>query len=607
MAKRSYFQEVEEIALTWASVRDAKNNIDELSSSWISGSVFCIGSGGALCLARLWQSIHESHKLGIAKTITPYEFHHNPNKPDLVVLFSASGKNHDILDVCRVAISQNCKVLIFTIREKSPLVKLAKTYPNQVKIVLPNVAVPQDGFLAVNSTVAMGCMIAKIENHFWNVEGKLGDPICDAINDHTDFVVNNISGVDGRTIHIITSEWGKPAAVDFEARLAESGLTNCFVTDPRNFGHGRFIWLEKRNNSSQIVFFYEDQSKSLINRITRLIPDNIECIKITTKYKNSLGGIYLIARSILLFAAYAKNLDYDPGMPDVPDWGRKLHRLKIQSNFPKSNKNTVTKNPASLPAFTIPFSGIALDFDGTIVDTKKRYDSITGNMISQLERLLSMGLKIGVATGRGRSAYEALKKQIEKKYHKNLYVGLYNGTLVGKLDAPLPPPNQGWYLREHIERLIHSTEVDLSKISSRETQISIRGIAKKKIKEISNFISASLQDNSRYVKFCESAHSLDILPHWATKVTLVHALMDNINMNILCLGDQGQIGGNDEELLSWIPSISVGNQQPASNLCYWLGKDKELRESQGTLKILRNVVKEGDVFRLKTLDMDQSK
>lgn len=598
MAKRSYFIELQEINSTWNNVDKAIISFSDIDRKWFFGNIFCVGSGGALSLARLWQNVHESHGLGIAKTLTPYEFHYTHSKPDLVVLFSASGKNHDILEVFRAAIARGCRVLIFTTKEKSSLVKLAKSYPLDAKIISPQTKIPQDGFLAVNSTIAMSCLIAKLEEYLCGVAISKESPVQTAILDHNK-LTNDVEQITKKTVHIISSNWGSPAGLDFEARLAESGVSQCFLTDPRNLGHGRFIWLEKWQSISQMVLFYDDESKSLINRILKVIPENIKCYQIYSPFNKTLGAIYFLTRSILLFGAFARHFDNDPGKPSVPEWGRKLHRFKIANKFyGKGEISAPGKNISDLPVFNTAFSGVVLDFDGTVVDTKDRYLPIPDKIISQFERLLKNGIKIGIATGRGSSAYRALKKQISPEYHKSIYVGLYNGTLINSVAEELRKPTGVWHLRRIIDSLLDCADIESSKISSRKTQISIRKVTNKKIDELIHYLSSSLGQHSRYIKFCKSAHSLDIIPFWASKITLVQSLCDSLNSNILCIGDQGQIGGNDEELLSWTPSISVGSKQPASNQCYWLGKNREMREVTGTSVILESIIQMGKEFKI---------
>ncbi len=139
MAKRSYFEEVIEIADTWDKVCASAFIAPTFDAEWLTGTACCVGSGGSLSLAKLWQLIHEHHGLGIAKVVTPFEFCNSITFPDLVVIFSASGRNHDIINVLQVAKKNNCKVLIFTKTKNSSLTRLAKTHSNDTYILCPNV------------------------------------------------------------------------------------------------------------------------------------------------------------------------------------------------------------------------------------------------------------------------------------------------------------------------------------------------------------------------------------------------------------------------------------------------------------------------------------
>jgi hydroxymethylpyrimidine pyrophosphatase-like HAD family hydrolase len=258
-----------------------------------------------------------------------------------------------------------------------------------------------------------------------------------------------------------------------------------------------------------------------------------------------------------------------------------------------------------MPAFQIPFDGIVLDFDGTVVDTLKRTDPVSQEIILEFERLLKDGIKLGIATGRGKSAYNILKEQVQPEFHKNIFVGLYNGTLINCLGDDLIVPTQRWNLKNILDHLITEAEIEPASVFSRNTQISVRSLSKIKKEALTKFLRMRLGVDAKYVKFCVSAHSLDILPHWASKIALVQELSTSTTMKFLCIGDQGQVGGNDEELLMRQPAICVGDKQPASNYCFWLGKNEKYRESSGTTKILKSIVKEKELFRLSMFDFGE--
>src|SRR3546814_12869040 len=63
---------------------------------------------------------------------------------------------------------------------------------------------------------------------------------------------------------------------------------------------------------------------------------------------------------------------------------------------------------------------------------------------AELERLHRAGLKIGIATGRGGSAGESLRRALPACVHSSVLMGYYNGGFLQTLDiyiehAPSPP------------------------------------------------------------------------------------------------------------------------------------------------------------------------
>src|SRR3546814_3732947 len=63
---------------------------------------------------------------------------------------------------------------------------------------------------------------------------------------------------------------------------------------------------------------------------------------------------------------------------------------------------------------------------------------------AELERLHRAGLKIGIATGRGGSAGESLRRALPACVHSSVLMGYYNGGYLQTLDidiehAPAPP------------------------------------------------------------------------------------------------------------------------------------------------------------------------
>ncbi|EQB22029.1 hypothetical protein UNSWDHB_643 [Dehalobacter sp. UNSWDHB] len=599
MPKRSYFEEITEMYTTWETITSESTMMTKhLSAEVLKGTAYCIGSGGSLVLAKLWEYLHEELGLGFAKILTPYEFNNVHKESDLVVLFSASGKNHDILQVFKTAIQRGSRVLVFTIAPESALIRLVESNAEKAYAVYPTKKISKDGFLAVTSTIATLRLISHFLNNIFGEEYPNFSPVQLAIDHHLNNLINWDFSTNYSTLQIITSDYGVPAGVDLETRLAESGVASGFLTDPRNFGHGRFIWLDKHPKETKVVLINTLRSQHFMGRLEKSLPKYIDCYRIDSPYDGLLGAIYCITRSILLFGELAQKRGLDPGKPDVPDWGRKVHSLRLgqrdlhTSEVPKSNYFD------KYPALTMQFSGIVMDLDGTLIDTKERFGSVKKEIGEEINRLLRLGLRFGFSTGRGDSALDLLKEHIANEFWNDILIGLYNGTLLMKMSENFKHlPETVWPTRSILDSLLRPICNELkATISSHSTQITIRDLASLQQEYIQNVIIAHLGQRAQFIKIQTTGHSLDILPHWSTKLTVVEAIADGVNENILCVGDQGQIAGNDEELLKWKPSVSVGKNRPVSNACLWLGHNKNLQESNGTLALLKAIEAKDNLF-----------
>ncbi|MGU7837810.1 HAD hydrolase family protein, partial [Escherichia coli] len=87
--------------------------------------------------------------------------------------------------------------------------------------------------------------------------------------------------------------------------------------------------------------------------------------------------------------------------------------------------------------------GVVLDYDGTLVDTRHRFEPPQAEIVRELTRILDTGAVLSVATGRGRSVREAFQKAIPASLWKRVIIGYYNGAEIGSLDDDLvPSPSQ---------------------------------------------------------------------------------------------------------------------------------------------------------------------
>ena len=137
----------------------------------------------------------------------------------------------------------------------------------------------------------------------------------------------------------------------------------------------------------------------------------------------------------------------DPGRPHVPTFGRQLYNAKLirpaETNgtnlavYRKCGNRTNAPSRRHSNAFIqglkkARLTAVVLDYDGTICSHTERYGEAHDGSSEQLARLIRGGIRIGIATGRGKSVAEALRKALPKDTWPMVVVGYYNCGLIVK-------------------------------------------------------------------------------------------------------------------------------------------------------------------------------
>jgi HAD superfamily hydrolase (TIGR01484 family) len=227
------------------------------------------------------------------------------------------------------------------------------------------------------------------------------------------------------------------------------------------------------------------------------------------------------------------------------------------------------------------FSGIILDYDGTICSSKDRLSGPRKKTTQQLNSFLEAGILVGIATGRGQSVRRDLQKIILKKHWRNVVIGYYNCSQIGTLeDDKLPILNDKTkpnILLAQIKDFLKSepTIAPFIKIPElRPAQLTIEIIDKKNSDVTKEIMIDYLKNNYTFkVQVLESSHSIDIIPSSVSKVSIISAcrsfLSDNKEkLNFLCIGDQGKWPGNDYQLLATEFSLSVDKVSADPYTCW---------------------------------------
>ena len=102
------------------------------------------------------------------------------------------------------------------------------------------------------------------------------------------------------------------------------------------------------------------------------------------------------------------------------------------------------------------------------------------------------------------------------------------------------------------------------------------------------------------LKIVESDHSIDILESNVSKLIIIKTMREIYSdANILAIGDQGQYGGNDFEMLNIPQSLSV--DEVSSSLCTcWNLSPAGLSGAAATLVLLKSLEFDDGTFKLET-------
>ncbi len=370
-----------------------------------------IGSGGSLTAAHALASLHQRFAGRIAAVATPLEATREPVDSGVATwLLSAGGGNVDILAAARVLIAREPRQLVVLCGdESSPLAELCRAYPF-VDLLLFRSPSGKDGFLATNSLLGFITLLERAYSAEFATEAQWTADV---------EAVEHLLVEDSSAVALWKREteslWSRPTtlvlfgpstrigAIDLESKFSEAALGNLQLADYRNFAHGRHHWLAKHGNTSAILAFATADDRILAEKTLALIPSEIPraCLEIPGPAGTAPLSSLVAAFRVSGWAGEVRGID--PGRPGVPEFGRKLYNLPLPRPV---SPNAVTglsereaaaiKRKAGLDPHrlnqagelagwhsalnefrtrieTTVFSGVVLDYDGTVVDTRQRF------------------------------------------------------------------------------------------------------------------------------------------------------------------------------------------------------------------------------------------
>lgn len=628
------FGETYRLALS-ADIRRVKAAIAGASESSIIG----VGSGGSFTVASLLCNLHETYTGRVSRPSTPLEIIANPTfaSASPVFLISAEGKNPDIIAALERARMHSARpVHVITNRQESPLAA-SSAQLTDISMHVFELA-DKDGYLATNSLLLDAALVARAYGELDDNRVQMPQTIADfslgqiSIDEWLESSASFIAEAAKRQALIVTfSPLLRSVAADLESKLAESALLHCQIADLRSFAHGRHLWLAERPGDCAILALVEPSLQKLWDGMRALLPTTVPTMTMPcsgAKPRDLLAGLVAQMR---LVSAIAKHKGTDPGRPEVPQFGKDLHYIKISELIPPpvdqadgaeqskyevlgarwpsierhgSMRRAMQKFQQEIQQQA--FRAIIFDYDGTLCSSQREDHPPPESIIQHLKTLIDAGIVVAIASGRGGSIQEEVQKRLPEPHWKLVQVGLYNAGYISDLATAPDNTRPTSEFLSHVTRIIRRLQplgVPIETIrTTHPYQVSVRFHAG--VDTGSNWfvIADALRqaglDISRVVR---SKHSVDILAPGVDKSRLVAHIIQQFKIDpyeIVTMGDQAAWPGNDSSLLEHRFSLSV--DVPSRRLDRgWKLAPGHKRDVDATMWYLQRIKLMGDgTFRL---------
>lgn len=587
---RSYGDELTELTATQAGVPTfVPEQIAALAAASSDIGLVVVASGGAKVVAE-WSCRLQRMAFGCAAVaMTPLEYSSLPVPVRATTwLISAGGRHPDITQAAQAAARRGDRCVVGVIGQPASPLQAFLEAELRSEIVGFQLPPGRDGFLATNSVWAMACALAKAYARWLPGGVPLDDDQCARLLAWGAKAATPVAAIrrDDRELVVLHDTWTSLGAQDLEARLTETALASLWISDFRNFGHGRHYWIADRGDRTVLVAMSSPSSDALAAPTLALLPPTVQTMSVQTPEDGIAAGLASLAWSIHATAQWATNTGRDPGRPGVPRFGEKLYeggfpyphsapvdadRYALLRKAPHAAVGDSAGWHAALDAargtlHRTPVQAVVMDYDGTLVDSPKRYQPLDESIASELRRLLDLGVVIGVATGRGDSIQRSLRTALPDPRHwPRVVVGYHNGAKVLRLDEAAPEldgaPTHP-QLRAACDVLARELDAyGLGKLRSREHQLTITPVAGQSLAHAWRVTRECLDRNGiDSIRVWLSSHSVDVLSPVCSKLHVVERAAELAGCApeaVLRIGDRGAWPGNDWELLAAPLSVSV--------------------------------------------------
>jgi hypothetical protein len=571
--------------------------------------------------------------------MTPLEFSHSRQvvRGSAVIVVSGGGRNRDSIGSLERAIAWEAdEVGVIAASQGSPLSALGQRYQDSVRVVELPSASPKDGFLATNSLLAILLAVwrwyARTDGQAYTSDDEIHSVVASAVGECRDGgplsqAIADILNKDN--LFVIHGADVAPAVADLEARFTEGGIANLHMADARNFAHGRHNWFNRKANTSVLGVSTEGEW-AMVSGVLTALPSTVPNahIRLATTGLGATVEATVIAMHVAGWAAAMRRVDI--GRPRIPAFGRRLYHspvLRASSMLRDSQRRrrdvaverklaargenfgdesawliaAAARSRFERQLHTNSYTAVVFDYDGTLCGRDARASGISPRIGEELTRLLSTGVEIAIASGRGHSLRSQLRNSLPDRWWASVVVAFYNGAVVCSLadDRPLRD-GEVYEPLLRLEKLLSSPSLGINglEVNVRPQQLTIELAGEGRVRRLwarINEVVQELGDGDLTVTL--SGHTIDVVPRDVSKVRVLSKLSSKRD-NVLTIGDQGGWPGNDFALMAATTSLSVDRVSSSLNTC-WNLASPGVRGPAGLLDYLTSMESQGGGVRVR--------
>lgn len=620
------------------------DSLQRYLSRWMGEYACFVGSGGSYSAAYAAAELREIAHGSPTRSLTPMELSAKARftPSSKVMLLTAEGRNPDILAAASYAMQSDMTCAALALTSDNPLTRWANE-SGSTRIFAYDMPWGKDGYLATNTLIATVVLLHRAL--FPEASSKA---FLEALfEEHSLRLLRDrfrqdarLEGMGGCNFIVLHDPMTKSFAIDLESKLSESAMAKVEIADYRQFAHGRHLQLASTSERIAVIAAYSAEAGPLAQATLELFPSAVQVFQLEVPGEEPAELVVAgLVMATLLTEAIAAVMQRDPGQPLVPAFGRAIYRLDSSQFYQgpplPSNRHrlaalrkfdhrrvtdeefrtaTVAAEAYSAKMQGAVYKAVISDFDGTLCNAEDRYHGICPKTAQELIRLMEEGLILSVASGRGDSLQESLRRVFPAEFHESIWVGYYGGSLIQSLNDTFERPNGNHDFNALLRWLgttAYYARVQTFDQTVRGGQLTIKVSSPEESRKLRLALRTHLNNEGLHSwrVFC-SGHSIDVLDERTSKNDVVSAVAQKFGFNSLTealrLGDSGDEEGNDYELLSEGCSLS-SERVSASLIACWNIAPSGCSQAVATRYYLERLCKkeQGHMLRLDLPRMEE--